>query len=164
MGTGMDRAIGRVVETLQKSNMWENTIIVFANDNGGRTTISSNFPFRRAKASTLEGGIRVPAFIHSNLLPESRRGERTDNLMDMTDWLPTLLTMSQCKAQPLADKPLDGIDQSAMIASEIEDVPETGPRDEILHHMDYLKTFSHLNREDPREVEIRNFMICSFLF
>ena len=74
--------------------------------------------------------------------------------MDMTDWLPTLLSMSQCRSKPLADKPLDGIDQSLMISSEIEDVPATGPRDEILHHMDYLKTFSHRNLEDPREVRI----------
>ena len=152
MGTGMDRAIGRVIDTLQRANMWENTIIVFANDNGGKSGLSNNFPFQRAKSSILEGGIRVPSFIHSNLIPKSRLGERTDNLMDMTDWLPTMLSMAGCDSQPPAGKTLDGVDQSEMITSEVESVPEEGPRDEILHHLDYFKTYSHRNLQDPREV------------
>jgi len=151
MGTGMDRAIGRVVETLQRANMWENSIIVFANDNGGKSGLSNNWPFQRAKSSILEGGIRVPSFIHSNLLPKSRLGERTDNLMDMTDWLPTMLSMAGCDSQPPTGKVLDGVDQSEMLTSEVENVPEVGPRDEILHHLDYLKTYPHRNLQDPRE-------------
>ena len=152
MGTGLDRSIGRIIETLQKANMWENTIIVFTNDNGGKSGVSNNWPFQRYKSSTLEGGIRVPAFIHSNLLPKNRLGERRDHLMDMTDWLPTLLSMSQCDNEPPAGKALDGIDQSPMITSEIGQVPEEGPREEILHHLDYFKTYPERNLLDPREV------------
>ena len=35
---GVDRSIGHVVETLEKENLMDNTIVVFSSDNGGIPT------------------------------------------------------------------------------------------------------------------------------
>jgi arylsulfatase A-like enzyme len=56
-----DRAVGRVLDTLRKQGVEQDTLIVFFSDNGGaRTNASSNGPLRDYKQSVYEGGIRVP--------------------------------------------------------------------------------------------------------
>ena len=64
MVTALDAAVGRVVRTLRRAAMWDNTILVFLSDNGGGVHRSgSNWPLRGSKHSLFEGGTRVPAFI-----------------------------------------------------------------------------------------------------
>ena len=46
--------------------------------------------FFQAKNTTWEGGVRVNGFVWSPLIPEKRRGEIFDGLVDISDWLPTL--------------------------------------------------------------------------
>ncbi|NOT59064.1 MAG: sulfatase-like hydrolase/transferase [Acidobacteria bacterium] len=62
MHAAMDDQIGRVLETLRKNKLEENTLIFFISDNGGPTAAnaSRNTPLRGFKAQTWEGGIRVP--------------------------------------------------------------------------------------------------------
>lgn len=57
--TYMDDCIGQVLETLDKHNLADNTIVVFFSDNGGGGG-SDNSPLRGGKARMFEGGIRVP--------------------------------------------------------------------------------------------------------
>lgn len=67
MVEAMDTAIGLVLESLEKNNLLENTIIVFFSDNGGLSTAegspTSNLPLRAGKGWLYEGGIRVPLII-----------------------------------------------------------------------------------------------------
>ena len=68
----MDDTVGKVVDMLKQSGHYNNTIILFMSDNGGRQMpkdiLSPNFPLRGYKGSVYEGGTKIPAFIHSPLL------------------------------------------------------------------------------------------------
>ncbi|WP_281614865.1 sulfatase [Flammeovirga sp. SubArs3] len=65
MTLSLDRACGQIYDKLVELGLEENTIIVFANDNGGPSdkNMSCNYPFAGVKGTQLEGGIRVPGFI-----------------------------------------------------------------------------------------------------
>ena len=64
----MDRGVARILETLHRHGLAENTIVIFTSDNGpqfggaGRATAprASTASFNGAKGTVYEGGIRVP--------------------------------------------------------------------------------------------------------
>jgi arylsulfatase A-like enzyme len=58
----MDRGVGRILETLDRLGIRDNTIVIFTNDNGGEW-LSRNGPLFHHKSSVWEGGIRVPAIV-----------------------------------------------------------------------------------------------------
>jgi arylsulfatase A-like enzyme len=62
MVCGLDDAVGRVLDTLRKLKLEDNTLVFFLSDNGGPTavTTASNAPLRGVKGQVYEGGIRVP--------------------------------------------------------------------------------------------------------
>lgn len=64
MTESMDDAVGRVRKKLEDLKLADNTIIVFASDNGGRVPTTSNLPLRVGKGSCYEGGTRVPLVIY----------------------------------------------------------------------------------------------------
>lgn len=106
MVESMDDAVGTLMDTLDRLNIADNTIVIFSSDNGGNmynvvedTTATSNAPLRGGKATMYEGGTRVPQIVcwPGNVEP----GSRTDVLTNTCDLYPTLLGM-------LAMKPADG--------------------------------------------------------
>ncbi len=63
---GLDRGVGRVLQTLEDLNLDDNTIVIFTSDNGGAGYVGIpdlNKPFRGWKITNFEGGIHVPYFI-----------------------------------------------------------------------------------------------------
>jgi arylsulfatase A-like enzyme len=60
----MDAGIGKVIQALKSTGAYENTIIVFTSDNGGRLDLGANNGYTRSgKGSMYEGGLKVPAGI-----------------------------------------------------------------------------------------------------
>ncbi|MGJ8694517.1 MAG: sulfatase-like hydrolase/transferase [Thalassotalea sp.] len=61
----LDRGVKRVVETLKATGQYENTLIVFMSDNGGKPKMgASNAPLQGQKGDVFEGGSRSPMFMH----------------------------------------------------------------------------------------------------
>jgi len=61
MTIARDRAVGYLTEELKKQGLYENTLIVFSNDNGAATYLKTdNGGLRGRKGTVWEGGLRVP--------------------------------------------------------------------------------------------------------
>jgi len=88
----------------------DDTIVLFMSDNGATMT-GSSLPFRGRKHSLYDGGIRTPAAIRWP--GQIKGGKRTDELIGVEDWYPTLLTMTGV-AGPQGPK-LDGMDVSKVL-------------------------------------------------
>ena len=79
MVASLDESVRRVVETLKAQGVYENTMIVFASDNGCAGYIHgacSNAPLFGFKRYHHEGGVRIPFIIS---WPEGIEGGRTFN-------------------------------------------------------------------------------------
>lgn len=93
----LDQSVGKVVKALGDADMLQDTVLVFSTDNGAlpcgpESNYGSNFPLRGTKRTLWEGGIRGAAFIWSPLLKSKARV--SNQLMHITDWLPTLVSLS----------------------------------------------------------------------
>ena len=101
----MDDAVGTLLDTLDRLKIANNTIIIFASDNGGNmynevdgTTATSNAPLRGGKATMYEGGVRGPAIV---VQPESiEAGSQSDEVIQSSDFYPTLLELLSIDPQP----------------------------------------------------------------
>jgi len=112
MVESMDDAVGTLIDTLDDLGLADNTIIVFASDNGGNmyndvegTTATSNAPLRGGKATMYEGGIRVPMIIAwpGHVPAESK----SETLTNSCDFFPTLLEMLSLETP--AETSFDGV-------------------------------------------------------
>ncbi|XP_068248787.1 arylsulfatase B-like [Palaemon carinicauda] len=84
----LDEAVGRVLQSLKDTGHYDNSVIIFTSDNGGPTvSAGNNWPLRGNKTTLWEGGTRVPAFVHSPLLPN--KGTVSNKLIHVTDWFAT---------------------------------------------------------------------------
>ncbi len=118
----LDRNVGRLLESVDKLGLRENTLIVFSSDNGpqfggaGDDCLDRfNCQLHGSKGSTYEGGIRVPAILRWPAgLQKNDSGDNT--FFHMCDWLPTILSLAGVEA-PKNIK-LDGVDQTAALRGE----------------------------------------------
>ena len=68
MVTAIDDVILQIKEALESNDMLDNSIIIFASDNGGLPGQgANNLPLRGGKNSWFEGGVKTPSFIYSPL-------------------------------------------------------------------------------------------------
>ena len=86
-----DKLIGKLLDELDRLGLTDNTLIVFTGDNGtDRTVVSSRLngkPYPGGKGLTTDAGVHVPLIVSC---PGGLKGEVNDNLVDFTDFLPTL--------------------------------------------------------------------------
>ncbi len=104
----MDQQIGRILDTLSMLHLTENTLVIFASDNGAMAP-GRNLPMSNQKGTLYEGGIRVPLIISwPGKIPENDVSRQTCMTMDLTR---SLLNFAGAGD----DLPLDGIDIIAHI-------------------------------------------------
>ena len=110
--SAMDDAVGKVLAKVRAAGQEENTLNFFLSDNGGptRQTSSSNVPLRGNKATTWEGGVRVPFCVQwKGKFPA---GKTYDHPIIQLDILPTALAAAGAK---IPDG-LDGVDLAPFVA------------------------------------------------
>ncbi|CAD5125761.1 DgyrCDS13972 [Dimorphilus gyrociliatus] len=88
----LDDSIGKLVKELQRNNILQNSFIVFTTDNGAHDQFHNNHPFKGKQNELWEGSIRGTAFIWTT---ERKKGYTSNQLMHITDWLPTLLQVAK---------------------------------------------------------------------
>ncbi|XP_077513066.1 uncharacterized protein LOC144124305 [Amblyomma americanum] len=134
MVDALDQPVGQVFRALGDAAMLENTVIVFSSDNGGavwgyQKNRGINWPLRGAKTSLWEGGTRAAAFVWSPLLNRKRRV--SDQLMHITDWLPTFYSIAGGNSKNLPG--LDGHDMWRQLS-----YGQQSPRSEVLYNYDNI--------------------------
>jgi len=115
MVMAMDATIGRILRTLDKRNMTDNTIVLFISDNGGHTEWgASNEPLHGQKGTYYEGGVRVPAIIkYPNVLSGKRK---INKIVSYIDVIPTLLGLGNFNVT--FDNKIDGLNLSNLLRGE----------------------------------------------
>jgi len=155
MITELDVQVGRIVAELEKKGLRDNTIILFASDNGGATSglfasgskskeerdteeggieqgqkaPANNAPFSGGKGSLREGGVRVPAFVN---WPAKLQPRVVNEPLHMVDVMPTLLALAGGKGS--ADHPFDGKDMFKTLA---EGAPS--PNEDVLINVEAFR-------------------------
>jgi arylsulfatase A-like enzyme len=105
--SAMDDAVGAVLQKVRDIGQEENTLIFFLSDNGGPTgqTTSKNDPLRGFKATTWEGGVRVPFCVQwKGTIPA---GKVYEHPIIQLDILPTAIAAAEGKIDPAWK--LDGV-------------------------------------------------------
>ena len=122
--SSVDERIGSLLRRVDDLGLREKTIVVFQSDHGHSTEERAHFgggsagPYRGAKFSLFEGGIRVPAIISwPGHIPQ---GEVRSQLAMGCDWLPTLAGLS---GVPLLQTDIDGVSLASVIQSESAPTP-----------------------------------------
>lgn len=101
----VDQSVGRVMGTLQRLGIADNTVVVFTSDNGGlsvkegpKTPSTTNWPLRAGKGYLYEGGIRVP------LIVSWPAGIKARSICDVpvssVDFYPTILQLARTQGDP----------------------------------------------------------------
>ena len=117
MVEAIDQSLGRVIKKLEDLGQAENTIIIFASDNGGMSAgnfgnpkrvvknsqldlayATSNLPLRGAKGWLYEGGVRVPMIV--KWPGQGKSGVVCAEPVMSTDFYPSILEMLGLPAIP----------------------------------------------------------------
>jgi len=117
--TGMDRAFGKLRDSLERLGIRENTILWYVSDNGGLPNVAVTGG-RGNKGQIYEGGLRVPGIIE---WPERITAPCTSNIpCNTADIYPTLLDIAgvAMDGQP----PLDGVSLLPLIEGGMQERPK----------------------------------------
>ncbi len=121
MIASIDESVGRIVATLDKLGLTENTLVIFSSDNGGvggyeraglnKEGITDNAPLKGGKGTYYEGGVRVP-YIFS-WKGKIAAGMKNATPINSVDLYPTLVEVAG--AEPPHDYTLDGESYASLL-------------------------------------------------
>jgi len=110
MVENLDGNVGRLLGKLDVLGLAENTIVIFASDNGPNSA-RFNGGMRGRKGSVFEGGVRVPFFIRWP--GKFEPGKRLPQIVQHVDIMPTLLDLVGLTLSTA--RPLDGISVASLL-------------------------------------------------
>lgn len=114
MIASVDESVGRILATLEKLNLTDNTLVIFASDNGGvggygragldKEGVTDNAPLKGGKGTLYEGGVRVPYIFRWK--GKIQPGMTNTTPINSVDLYPSLVEVAGAEAP--ADYALDG--------------------------------------------------------
>lgn len=119
----LDHNVGRIFTSLKDLGIDDNTIVIYASDNGRGPGRTPDQKIRGRKLSTYEGGIRVPAIAWGPKLG-LQAGVTSSAVVRAMDWYPTLATFAGIKVPK--GIVIDGRDISPLLKGESQFVPPPG--------------------------------------
>jgi arylsulfatase A-like enzyme len=157
MIASVDESVGRVMQTLDELQLADNTVLIFASDNGGvggyvregimkkgKGDVTDNAPLRSGKGSLYEGGTRVPFVVRWPGV--TKPGSVCDVPTIHVDVFPTFLEIARAPSPP---QNLDG----ASLVPLLRDPVATLPRAAIFQHFPgYLGAGENTWRTTPVSV------------
>ncbi|MBM4024503.1 MAG: sulfatase [Planctomycetes bacterium] len=114
----LDFHVGRLLDALKRLNLADNTVVVYASDNGHGPGRNATQPLRGNKLTTYEAGIRVPCIVAG---PGVRQGHVSSAVVHAMDWYPTLATLAGVRVPE--GRILDGRDLSPLLAGRTDTIP-----------------------------------------
>ena len=129
-----DAIVGRMLDSLQALGLEQDTIVIFASDNGPQGEVVREFggdmqdmgspgPYRGELGDASEGSIRTAAMIR---WPGQIRPGSTYAMFSIMDFFPTLARLAGGKVPD--DRSIDGVDQTDLLLG----ASATGRRDALL--------------------------------
>jgi len=120
----IDWSVGEIVKTLEKYGLENNTLVIFASDNGPWLNFGNHagcaLPLREGKGTMWEGGPRVPCVMRwTGKIPA---GTVCNKMAATIDLLPTIAAIA---GAPLPEKKIDGVNILPLIKGD----KNANPRD-----------------------------------
>ncbi len=154
MIASVDESVGRIARKLDELGLSDNTLVIFASDNGGvggyleagvkaKEGITSNAPLHGGKGMLYEGGIRVPWI--ARWPGRIRPGAMCDEPILSVDLYPTLLELAGGRVEP--GYPLDGKSLTPLLFD--EDPAGLGREAIFWHFPGYLGSGKDVWRTTP---------------
>ena len=127
----IDWSVGQIMKTLEQYKLTDNTLFVFASDNGPWLNFGNHAgsasPLREGKGTMFEGGPRVPCIMKwPGHIPENSVCKKMATTMDL---LPTL---AEITGAGLPEKPIDGVSILPLLSGN----EKANPRNEFFYYYD----------------------------
>ena len=110
----LDKSVGEIINKLKILDLFDNTLLIFCSDNGGKHKHALQTPFKKGKGWLYEGGIRVPLII--SWPKKIKKPFISHQMTSSIDFLPTILQVTNSNLD--SKNQYDGVDISSIFSNQ----------------------------------------------